>query len=160
MCWQCPYWAFIQRVDLLGKEGLCSPSCGLVLEIEIKKKAKEGLRNYERLEKVLQKPSVTDSELQKILKKIKKTNNYMERDYMAETVMDSLSGIEYTLRPSIYKVHEDRASELLDVAEQGKVMLYGIAVGADEITQLAKETIIRYAEEHPLKQKEERHGSK
>lgn len=127
---------------------------------EIKKKAKEGLRNYERLEKVLQKPSVTDSELQKILKKIKKTNNYMERDYMAETVMDSLSGIEYTLRPSIYKVHEDRASELLDVAEQGKVMLYGIAVGADEITQLAKETIIRYAEEHPLKQKEERHGSK
>lgn len=65
--------------------------------------------------------------------------------------MDSLSGIEYTLRPSIYKVHEDRASELLDVAEQGKVMLYGIAVGADEITQLAKETIISYAKSHPIK---------
>ncbi len=113
--------------------------------VEVRKRAKEGLRNYERLEKLLQKPSVTDSELQKVLKKIKKTNNYMERDYMAETVMDSLCGIEYTLRPSIYKVREDQNSELMDVAEQGKVMLHGIAVAADEISEIAKETIVPYA---------------
>lgn len=64
---------------------------------------------------------------------------------MAETVMDSLAGIDYTLRPGIYKVHEDRKAELLDVAEHGKLVLYAVAVGTDEIAQLVKETILPYA---------------
>lgn len=116
--------------------------------LSIKKKAKEGISYYERLEKILKKPQVTDVELQKILKKIKKINNFVEKDYMAETIIDSLLGLEYTLRANIYKIQEDRNSELSDVAEQGKVMLYGIAVGVDEFIELAKETIIPYAEEH------------
>ena len=112
---------------------------------EVKRRAEEGLRSYERMETLLRKPTVTDGELQKALKKVKKVNNYMERDYMAETVMDSLAGIDYTLRPGIYKVHEDRKAELLDVAEHGKLVLYAVAVGTDEIAQLAKETILPYA---------------
>lgn len=123
---------------------------------EIKKKAKEGLRYYERLEKLSRKPNVTDSELQKVLKRIKKINNYMEKDYMAETVIDSLSGLEYVLRPSIYQVQEDRSSELMDVAEQGKVMLYGITIAVDEIAELARETIIPYAKEHAADQENNR----
>ena len=114
---------------------------------EVKRRAKEGLRSYERMETLLRKPTVTDRELQKALKKVKKVNNYMERDYMAETVMDSLSGIEYTLRPSIYKVQNERKEELLDVAEHGKIILYAITVGTDEIAELARKTIIPYARE-------------
>lgn len=114
---------------------------------EVKKKAQEGIRYYERLEKLLKKSIISDQELQKVLKRIKKINNYMERDYMAETVMDSLCGLEYTLRPNIYKVNEDRNSELTDVAEQGKVMLYGVAIGADEIATIAHDTIVQYANE-------------
>ena len=45
---------------------------------------------------MLKKSNVTDAQLQKVLKKIRKVNNYMEQDYMAETVMDSLLGIEST----------------------------------------------------------------
>lgn len=116
--------------------------------LEVKKRAKEGLRYYERLEKLIEKSSVKDSELQKVLKRIKKVNNYMEKDYMAETVMDSLMGLEQSMRASIYQMQEDRNSELADVAAQGKVMLYGITVAADEIAELAKETIIPYAREH------------
>lgn len=117
---------------------------------EVKKKAKEGIRYYERLEKLLRKSSVTDGELQKVLKKVKKINNYIEKDYMAETVMDSLMGLEYTLRSSIYKVQENRNDELQEVAQQGKVLLYGITVGADEIIEIANETIIPYAKEHAI----------
>lgn len=113
---------------------------------EVKKKAQEGIRYYERLEKLLKKPTISDQELQKVLKKIKKINNYMERDYMAETVMDSLIGIEYTLRPSIYRSHEDRNSELKDVAEQGKLLLAAITYASDEIKEMVSETIIPYAE--------------
>ena len=71
--------------------------------MEVKKRAKEGLNYYEKLEKMLKKSNVTDAQLQKVLKKIRKVNNYMEQDYMAETVMDSLLGIESTLRPNIYR---------------------------------------------------------
>ena len=120
---------------------------------EVKKKAQEGIRYYERLEKLLKKSVVSDAELQKVLKRIKKINNYMEGDYMAETVMDSLLGLEYTLRPSIYKTHEDRNSELKDVAGQGKVMLYGITVGTDEIAEIARDTIVKYANEHKAEPK-------
>ena len=122
--------------------------------MEVRKKAKEGIRHYEQLERLLRKPHVTDGELQKVLKKIKKINNYVEKDFMAETVMDSLMGMEYSLRTSIYRVQEDRNSELADVAAQGKVMLYGIMVGADEIAELARETIIPYAKEHQIKKEE------
>lgn len=119
--------------------------------MEVKSKAKEGLRVYEQLEKLLKKNNPTDKELQKLLKRIKKINNYMERDYMAETIMDSLLGVEYTLRPNIYRTLDDQSSELKDIAEQSKVMLYGISVGSDEIMAIAKETIIPFAEEQQRK---------
>ncbi len=127
---------------------------------EVQHKAKDGLRYYERLEKLLKKPSISDAELQKVLKRIKKINTYMERDYMAETVADSLMGVESTLRPNIYRTHEDQKSELLDVAEQGMVMLYSIAIASDEIAAIAQETIVPYAKEHPFKEEEGKHGAK
>ena len=111
------------------------------------KKAEEGLNYYEKLEKMLKKSNVTDAQLQKVLKKIRKVNNYMEQDYMAETVMDSLLGIESTLRPNIYREQDEQKKELLDVAEQGKVMLYGIAIAAEEIKTIAEDTIVAYAKQ-------------
>lgn len=114
---------------------------------EVKKKAQEGLAYYEKLEKIMQKPSATDNEIRKILKKIKKVNNYMENDYMARTVTGSLRGIEYTLRPLIYQVQENQKSELLDVAAQGKIMLQGMIVASEEISTLAKNTIVTFAKE-------------
>lgn len=118
--------------------------------LEVKRRAKEGLAYYEKLENLLNKSAPTDAQLQKILKKIRKVNNYMERDYMAETVMDSLLGVESALRPNIYKEHDEQKEELLDVAEQGKIMLFGISVGADEIAEIARKTIIPYAKEHAI----------
>lgn len=118
---------------------------------EVKKKAIEGVRNYEQLEKLLKKKNVTERELKKILKKIKRINEFMEQDYMAETIMDSLIGVEYTLRPNIYKMIENRTDELSDIAKQGRVMLFGIAIGSDEITELAKKTIIPFAEKQHQK---------
>lgn len=119
--------------------------------LEVKKKAKEGINYYEKLEKLSKKRNVTDAEIQKISKKIKKINNYIEKDYMAETVMDSLMGMEYILRPSIYRMQEERSDELRDVAEQGKLMLYGVVVGADEILDIVRNTVVAYAKEHQIK---------
>lgn len=119
---------------------------------EVGKKAREGLRYYKKLETILKKSQISESEIQNILVKIKKVNNYMEGDYMAETVTDSLMGLESVLRPSIYRMQKERNSELLDIAEQGKVMLFAIAVGAEEIASIAHETVVPFAKEQKMKQ--------
>lgn len=120
---------------------------------EVRKKATAGLANYEKLEKLIKKGNSSDKEMQKTIKRIKKVNNYMENDYMAETVTDSLKALEYALRPLIYQVQEDHDEELLDIAEQGRVMLYSIAVATREIEQLAKETVVTYAQKCVGKEK-------
>ncbi len=117
---------------------------------EVQKKAKEGLRYYERLEKFVNRHENSDKELNKILKKIKKINSYMESDYMAQTVMESLVGLNYTLRPLVYQMQEERSEELLDIAEQGKVLLYGVSIAVEEIILIAEGTVVKYAKEHPL----------
>ena len=117
---------------------------------EVQKKAQEGLGYYERLEKYLHKHGNSDKELGKILKKIKKINRYMETDYMAQTVMESLVGLNYTLRPLVYQMQEEQSEELLDIAEQGKVLLYGVAIAVEEIILIAEGTVVKYANEHPL----------
>lgn len=119
---------------------------------EVKKRAQEGIQNYERLEKLAKKSVITDNELGKVLKKIKKINNYMESDYMAQTVMESLAGLDYTLRPMVYHMQDSRKDELLDVAEQGKVLLYAATVAADEIADIAEHVLVHYAEERPFKE--------
>lgn len=112
----------------------------------IKKKAQEGLKHYEKLEKMARNNCPSEKELQKVLKRIKKINHFMEVDYMAETVNDSLKALEYVLRPQIYQMQENKSTELLDVAEQGKVMLYALGIASDEIAEIAKDSIVKYAD--------------
>ena len=118
---------------------------------EVKRKANQGYKYYEKLAELAKKHTITESEIKKILKKIKKINNYMESDYMAETVVDSLKGLEAALRPLIYQTKEEQKSELADVAEHGKVMLFAVAAAAEEIGGIAHDTLVPYAKDHQTK---------
>lgn len=121
---------------------------------EVKKKAKEGYKYYEQLGELADKEIISDDEIRKVLKKIKGINTYMEADYMAGTVIDSLRGIESVLRPLIYQIQEEQQKELADVAEHGKVMLYAISIAANQIAGIAHDTIVPYAEKHRRMKKE------
>ena len=68
----------------------------------------------------------------------------MEKDMMAETVTDSLKGIEYTLRPTIYHTYENEQDEIKDIIDQGRIMLNAIHIGAEEIKGLVEETLVPY----------------
>lgn len=114
---------------------------------EVAKKAKEGLLQYEKLEKAAKKKSLSEKELAKLLKRVKKINKFIEYDHMAEMVVDSLSGVESVIRPSIYRMQEDRRKELLDIAEQGKVLLYSMVIAAEEIAGIAHDTVVPFAKE-------------
>ena len=115
---------------------------------EVKKKAKEGIKAYEKLQKMSGKGMDGGKEFQKAYKKIKKINTFMEKDEMALTVIDSLKGMEYTLRPLIYQTKDNMEEEIGDVAEQGRVMLTGILYGADEIKGIVEQTLLPYVEQN------------
>lgn len=121
---------------------------------EVKKKAKEGLRHYDKLQSLTKKNSGSAKQFHNVYKKVKKINTFMEQDAMAETVVDSLKGVEYTLRPLIYRVQED-GNEMEEIIEQGKLMLNAIFYAAEEIQKLAKDTLVLYAEK--CRNKEEEH---
>lgn len=118
---------------------------------EVKKKASQGLTYYEKLEKLAKKPNLSDAQIGKLLKRIKKINNYMETDYMAVTVQESLRGLDLALRPLVYQMQEEKSSELTDIAQQGKVVLYAVKVAVDELTAIVEKTIVPYAQEHMQK---------
>lgn len=111
---------------------------------EVKKKAREGLKYYEKLELMCRRKDINDNQVLKLYKRIKKINHYMERDYMAETVIDSLKGMEYSLRPLIYQTQNTMKDEFSYISEQGKTMMYGVVVGADEIKKIEENTVEVY----------------
>lgn len=123
---------------------------------EVEKKAKDGLKCYEKLEAMSQKQNVSDKQVLKLYKRIKKINHFMERDCIAETVIDSLKGMEYSLRPLIYQSKENLKDEFSYISEQGKVMMYGVAVGAVEIQELAENTVGEYVK-HMKKEEDKIH---
>ncbi|MCM1258662.1 MAG: DUF115 domain-containing protein [Roseburia sp.] len=114
---------------------------------EVKKKAKEGITYYDKIQKLAYRDSENQKEFQKLYKKIKKINTYMEKDEMAETVTDSLKGVEYALRPLIYQTQESKKDEITQVAEQGTLMLTAISFGADEIKEIVEKTIVSYTKQ-------------
>lgn len=110
------------------------------------KMAKEGVKNYDKIQKLIKTESGSKKQLQNAFKKIKKINNFMEDDEVACMVTDSLKGIEYTLRPSIYKIEKNESDEIKEIAEQGKLILEAIVIGAKEIKKILEETLMPYVE--------------
>lgn len=106
--------------------------------------ARCGIKYYNELQKLTNSNIINSKQFRKIYKNIKKINSYMENDAMAETVIDSLKGIEYALRTTIYRTNTDEKSEIKDIVQQGKLMLTSILIAAEEIKEIAKQTIVPF----------------
>lgn len=113
---------------------------------KIREKAEQGIHCYDELQKLAIEGLENQIQISEIYEKIKEVNTYMENDAMAETVMDSLMGVQYTLRPTIYKIQEKDDEELNDIAEQGKVMLQAVYYASEELKTIVQETIIPYTQ--------------
>lgn len=122
---------------------------------QIRDKAKKGIKYYETLQKLIKADTDSKKQITDLYENIKEINNFMEKDAMAETVMDSLKGVQYTLRPTIYKIQEDDDDEVNDIAEQGKLMLTMIFYASDELKTIVEDTLVPYAKQQREKQKDE-----
>lgn len=129
---------------------------------EVKRKAEKGVQQYKKLEKISKKKQYSRNELDKLLKQLTKTNGYMENDYMAQVVNDSLKGIEMTLRSSIYNTKAEEKNELSDIAQNGIFMMQATAYAAEEMIGLAEKTMANFAKKVRKKQekKDNLHGTK
>ena len=128
--------------------------------IAVEKKANVGIRQYEKLEKLSKNKNYRADELQKLLKQIGKTNHFMETDYMACVVNDSLKGIEYSLRTSIYDKREETSDEMYDIAQQGKLMLQAEKYAVSELLELAEGTTSLFAKKQREKNARKKAGNK
>mgnify|MGYP004507802149 CR=1 FL=1 len=121
--------------------------------VEVKKKAGTGIRQYEKLEKLSKNKNYNADELKKLLKQIGKTNRFIETDYMACIVNDSLKGVEYALRTSIYDKREEATDEMYEIAQNGKLMLQAEKYAADELLELTETTTSLFAKKQRAKKK-------
>lgn len=112
---------------------------------EVEKKAIEGIKRYEKLMKFSKKKLYSEKELNKLLKQIGKINHFMETDYMASVVTDSLRGVEMTLRASIYQSKDEKSDEMYDIAQNGVFMLQSIQYASKELIELAEKTVVPFA---------------
>lgn len=113
---------------------------------KINQQAKVGVKYYEKLQKLIGSHSMNSKQFQNTYKKIKKINTFMENDAMAEMVMDSLKGLQYTMRATIYKVQEENEKEINDIAEQGKLMLTALFFASEELKGIARKELIPFVE--------------
>lgn len=119
---------------------------------EVRKKAEDGIKHYEKLLKLSQKKNYSPQQLQKTLKKISNINKYMETDYMALMMSESLKGVEYTLRATLFETKNTEREEIRDIAQHGLVMLRSIINVSVQFEKLAENTVVKFAKHHTKKQ--------
>lgn len=119
----------------------------------IKEKAEKGIAYYEALQMLITKEPGNEKEIADTYEKIKEINIFMEKDAMAETVMDSLKGIQSVFRPTIYQFRDTKDDELNDIAQQGKLMLMTVYHASEELKTIVEETLAPFTKQ--LREKQE-----
>lgn len=122
---------------------------------KIKERAEKGIEYYDTLQTLITKDPGDGKEIAETYEKIKETNLFMEKNAMAETVMDSLKGIQSVFRPTIYQFQDKKDDEVNDIAQQGKLMLMTVYHASDELKTIVEETVVPYAKKEREKQNEE-----
>lgn len=112
----------------------------------VKKKTKEGLEYYKQLNIVLNNHKLDEKIFDNLYQKIRNVNLFIEKDTMAEMVVDSIKGVESAIRPLIYKKESDGIEEIIEIIKQGELMLMAIGCATDEIEEIIKKDFFPFVE--------------
>lgn len=93
---------------------------------KIGQKIKDGEKWYKKLEQYSKKQTDDSKELQKILKKIKNVNTFMEEEQLTDLIMDGVKQEEYMIRTTMYKFDDDEQKNLLESAKMGLRLMEGM----------------------------------
>ncbi len=112
----------------------------------LEKKVVKGGNDYIRLEKLVLRPGYSTVELKKLLKKIKKMNQDLDKDEEAALIMDGLRGVEYTLRTQMYSFQNDSQKDLIESARIGYKFMYSMQVVLQEMAPVFEEVAAYFRE--------------
>lgn len=100
---------------------------------KIKKYVVQGKKLYTKLEKCVEKEDYSLNEVKRLLKKIKKINQFVEQSRLAMLIVDGLQGVEYTLRVTAYQFCEDERKNLIESAKAGQRFLESMEIAINEV---------------------------
>ncbi|MEG0973036.1 MAG: 6-hydroxymethylpterin diphosphokinase MptE-like protein, partial [Lachnospiraceae bacterium] len=108
--------------------------------------AKKAEQLYQQLESMVSKPNYDKEKYRKLVKKIGRTNAYMNTDHYALFIQSTMMQLNYIMRLSIYEEDLDECENIVSIAEQGQTMNYYIK----ESAQKWEEDSRRILKERPL----------
>ena len=100
---------------------------------KVKKKARTGINYYNKLLSISQKEQFDAKQYLDISRRIKKINEFLDKDFTAQFVMDNLQGIEYTFQATTFIMNGDDRDERIVAAKEGIYLLRCILFAADEL---------------------------
>lgn len=86
---------------------------------KIEQMIKEGEKWYKKLEQIAKKDNYNSKELKKVLKKIKKVNDFVEEEYLTDVILDGVKQEEYLIRTTVYKFDDNEQKNLLESSQMG-----------------------------------------
>ena len=87
------------------------------------KKANQGLKLYNQLERLFKRNQVDGAKVKKIGRKLDKLANYFEQEHVMTVVMRSMAAVSLAISQGMYNYEEDIHDEGIMIARQGIVMM-------------------------------------
>ena len=105
----------------------------------MKTEISKGIGYYRKLEKCIHKKSCSPKELQGLLKKIKETNEALEKDHLLELIMQGTKQEEYGLRTSLFDFENDGQKDSEDSIKLGQRYLEILQRQLEEMVPMFEE---------------------
>lgn len=112
----------------------------------LEKKVVKGGNDYRKLRHLVSKDGYSQVELKKLLKRLKKINQELDKDEEAALIMDGLRGVEYTLRTQMYSFQDDQQKDLIESARIGYKFMQSMQVVLLEMKPVFQEVADYFAE--------------
>ncbi len=113
---------------------------------DLERKVVKGGNDYRKLGRLVAKDGYSQVELKKLLKRLKKINQDLDKDEEAALIMDGLRGVEYTLRTQMYSFQDDQQKDLIESARIGYKFMQSMQVVLLEMKPVFQEVADYFAE--------------
>ena len=105
------------------------------------KKANQGLKLYNQLERLFKRNQVDGAKVKKIGRKLDKLANYFEQEHVMTVVMRSMAAVSLAISQGMYNYEEDIHDEGIMIARQGIVMMTCVKISLQNIIPMLEDML-------------------
>ncbi|MCI9004475.1 MAG: motility associated factor glycosyltransferase family protein [Lachnospiraceae bacterium] len=105
------------------------------------KKANQGLKLYNQLERLFKRNQVDAAKVKKIGRKLDKLAKYFEQEHVMTVVMRSMAAVSLAISQGMYNYEEDIHDEGIMIARQGIVMMTCVKISLQNIIPMLEDML-------------------